>query len=274
MGKTKTAVISGSPDETKSGKEKYKEKKKQKKEKDDKVRVPGLGGGERVVAVGAELPEEGSEPSKEKGKEKKEEALQRRKGQEGRGKNYKTARKKIDKSKRYSVKKAVDLIKDISFTKFDATIELHLVVKKDNFSKQAELPHSTGKQKKIEIANENTIKNLKKGKIDFDILLATKDMMPKLVPFAKDLGPKGLMPNPKNGTLIKDKKEADKFKGNALTLKTERKAPLIHTHVGKVKQDKKELIENIEAVLDTVGKRQIERAFLTATMTPSVRLKV
>ncbi len=137
---------------------------------------------------------------------------------------------------------------------------------------QLELPHQAGKIRKIEVADKKTIENLKKGKINFDVLLATADIMPKLVPFAKMLGPKGLMPNPKNGTLIKDIKEAKKFSANKLTLKTEKKAPLIHTVVGKVSQKDKEVSENAKALLKAFGKKQVTKACLTSTMGPSIRV--
>ena len=99
-------------------------------------------------------------------------------------------------------------------------------------------------------------------------------MMPKLVKYAKILGPKGLMPNPKTGTLIKNIKEAEKFSANTITLKTEKTAPLIHTPVGKVSSKEKNLSENIDAILNGIGKRQIIKAYLTSTMGPSVKIKV
>jgi len=151
---------------------------------------------------------------------------------------------------------------------------MHLVIKKSGLSVNVDLPHSQGKKKKIEIADQNTLKKLKDGKIDFDVLLATPEIMPRLVPYAKILGPRGLMPNPKNGTLIKDKKQAEKFSENSLTLKTERKAPVIHTVVGKVGQKQSELVANTKAVLKAVGPKQISRAYLTSTMSPSVKIEV
>lgn len=263
MGKTKTVVISGLPDETEDKTKKKKQPKGQKKEKG--VRVPGLKGGERVVAVTAEP----VKIEKETEEEKKE---RKRKLPKVRGKKYKAAKAKIDKTKLYPLAKAVELVKETSYSSFEGTIELHLVTKKVGISKNIELPHSSGKKKKIEIANNSTIKKLEKGKIDFDILLATPEMMPKLVPFAKILGPKGLMPNPKTGTLIKNAQEAKKFSTSSITIKTEKKAPLIHTVVGKVNQKDKEIIENIEAILSAIGKRQIHKAYLTSTMGPSVKI--
>ena len=245
MGKTRTAVISGAPDEKASGKTRYEEKRKKLKERLEKeakkkkqVTKVGLKGGERIKVVAAEpLPEK---PKKEEEKEAK--LIQKPKV---RGKKYKDARSKVDKTKLYPIADAVKLAKETSYSSFDGSVDLHLVIKKEGQSYQVKLPHSCGKKKKIELADEKTIENLEKGKINFDVLLATPEMMPKLVPFAKILGPKGFMPNPKNGTLIKDKSEAKKFSGNTVTLKTERKAPLIHTTVGKVSQKDKEIIRRI-----------------------------
>jgi large subunit ribosomal protein L1 len=260
MGKTKTVTISG-----KTSKKDTKEKKEKKTEEKKKVRVPGLGGGERVQAVDAG-------PIIKKSQEVKEKDTKKKKEPKKRSKNWKKASKKVDKNKSYKIKDAVKIIKEISYTKFDSTVELHLTVKSNKLIQNIELPHSPGKEKQVEIADENTIKKLKKGDIDFDILLATPDMMKKLVPYAKILGPKGLMPNPKNGTLIKKKKEADKFKGNSIQIKTEKKQPVIHTTVGKVSHKAKDIEENIETIIESLTRRQIEKAYLTATMSPSVKI--
>jgi large subunit ribosomal protein L1 len=99
--------------------------------------------------------------------------------------------------------------------------------------------------------------------------------MPKLVPFARLLGPKGLMPNPKNGTLVADIKKAKSFSTGAVTLKTEKEAPLIHTVIGKNSQKDEEIIENAEAVLKALGgSKQIVKAYMKSTMSPSIRLQI
>ncbi len=98
--------------------------------------------------------------------------------------------------------------------------------------------------------------------------------MPKLVKFAKMLGPKGLMPNPKNGTLIKTAAEAKKFSGNSKTIKTEKEAPLIHTSFGKLSQKDKELIENANAILTSINAKQIVRAYVKSTMSPSLKISI
>lgn len=264
MGKTRTAVVSPDP-KPKTKTEKRKAKKHKKSAREERgIRVPGLKGGERVVAVEVEPTEEEIEEEK---KEKK-----RLKAPKQRGKKYQAAQAKIDKTKLYPLPAGVKLVKETSYSAFDGTVELHLVIKKTGFSTNVTLPHPTGKKKKIEVANKATIEKLEKGKVDFDVLLATPEIMPRLVPFAKILGPKGLMPNPKNGTLIKKAADAKKFSGNRITLKTERKAPLIHTIVGKVSQNEKEIIENTQAIFSAIGERQIQKAYLTSSMGPSVKI--
>lgn len=271
MGKTKTAFVSDlNITDQKSSEEKYKEKKAHReaqKKDQEKVHLSGLKGGQRVKIVSAELPvQEKNTETEIKAKKSKSKS---------RSKKYLAAKAKLKPGESYKIPKAVKLIKEISYSKFAGTMELHLVTKKTGINLQLNLPHSSGKTKKIEVANEDTLKKLKEGKIDFDLLLATPDMMPKLIPFARILGPKGLMPNPKNGTIIKSAKDAEKFSGNTLTLKTEKEAPLIHTSVGKVSQPDKELIENIEAVIKVLQKdKQVVRAFLKATMSPAVKLQL
>ena len=191
-----------------------------------------------------------------------------------RGSKHKQAVAKVDKSRLYQLSDAVQLVKDTSYSKFDGTVELHLTVKKEGISAKVALPHSTGSSKKIEVADEATIEKLKTGKIDFDVLLATPEMMPKLVPFARILGPKGMMPNPKNGTLIKSVEDAKKYSSDTLIIKTERKSPLMHVSVGKVSQKAQELTENVDSVLKAIGARQIVKASLCATMGPSVKIEI
>jgi large subunit ribosomal protein L1 len=192
-----------------------------------------------------------------------------------RGKKYVEAKNKVAVGKAYSITDAIKLIKDTSYSKFTGTFELHLVVKKVGTSIQVALPHQAGKTKKIEVATDETVEKLKKGVVDFDILVATIDFMPKLVQFARILGPKGLMPNPKNGTLVADAKKASAFSASTVTIKTEKEAPLIHTVVGKVEQKDSEIEENIEAILKALGgSKQVVRAFVKSTMSPSVKLAI
>jgi large subunit ribosomal protein L1 len=270
MGKTKTVVIKGKSEEL-SGEEKYKLKQIKKKEAEDKekqaVSGVGLKGGERIKVIGGDLPPVKEEETVEEKLSSKKRKLRKR------SKKYLDSKAKID-NKLYKIDDAVKLVKETSYAKFDASVELHLIVKKENISINLELPHFAGKTKKVEVADENTLKNLEKGKVYFDILLATPEMMPKLVPFAKILGPKGLMPNPKTGTLIKTEKDAAKFSQSKITIKTEKKNPVIHTVVGKVSQNEADLVENSQTVIDSVTTKQIIKAYLTSTMGPSIKLKV
>jgi len=262
MGKMKTKFVG--EDETKN------------KKKQEKVHISGLKGGERVKVVEASPTEES--PIFEEGKEgtesvKRSERIKQ--VEKVRGKKYIEAKAKFDHEKLYKNSEAIKFAKESSYSKFPGTLELHLITKKVGTSVSVALPHQAGKQKKVEIANDETIAKLKEGKIDFDVLVATPDIMPKLVPFARLLGPKGLMPNPKNGTLINDPKKVKSFSTAIVTLKTEREAPLVHTVIGKTTQADNELTENLEAILKAFGgAKQIEKAFIKATMGPSVKIKL
>lgn len=269
MGKTKTAVISGAADADLSGAEKYKIKQQKKAEEEaKKAKVSGVGmkGGERVNAV------EGTEVKVYEGKADEALSPQAKRGKRVRGKKHSGAVSRVDKSKVYDLDEAINLVKETSYSSFDGTVELHMVTTKDGISEQVELPFSAGKSKKVQLADAKTIEQLKEGKVEFDVLLATPEMMSKLVPFAKILGPKGLMPNPKNGTLLKDKADAKNFSQNQVTVKTERKAPLIHVAVGKVSQKESEIKANIEAVVKVIGKKKIKKASITSTMGPGVKV--
>lgn len=272
MGKTKTVVLEGMPEERISGKEAYELRKKKKEEKAKKQQVKGLGlkGGERIKVVEAEpIPIVEPSPSKIS-----EVPLSKVKRKKVRGKRYLSSRKKINKNKLYPIKEAIKLVKQASYCKFEETMEMHLVVKKTGILEKVSLPHPAGKQKRIEVASDKTIEKLKNGKIDFDILLATPEMMPKLIPFAKILGPKGLMPNPKNSTIIKSPEDAKKFSANSIVVKTEKDQPVIHTVVGKVNQEDSKLEENINAILSVLNRKQILKAYLKSTMSPSVKLLI
>ena len=260
----KTAVVS-------DNNEKNKEKSTQAhKGEAEKVHLSGLKGGQRVKMVDA-TPLEETAVNEETTTRKADKKI----AEKVRSKKYVESKGKIEVGKSYATDSAIKLVKESSYSKFDGTIELHLVMKKLGASTQITLPYAAGKTKKVEVANDETIEKLKTGKIDFDILVATPDMMPKLVPFAKLLGPRGMMPNPKNGTLIPDAAKAKSFSAATLTLKTEKEAPLIHTVLGKVSQKDEEIIANLEAILKAFGgSKQIVRGFIKSTMSPSVRLQI
>jgi len=263
MGKTKTVFVGGITEEKPSGKEKYEERKKKKEEKKKKVEGLGLKGGERIKVVGGEITEI---------EEKVQEKPKKEKRQKVRGKKYLQKKALIDRKRFFSIKEAIKLAKETSFSKFDGKLEAHIKVKKTGLNLSVDLPYPTGKESKIEIADDKTIEKIKHGKIDFDILLATPEFMPKLLPYAKILGPKGLMPNPKSGTLIKDPNRIEKFSGRNIVLKTERDQPLIHTVFGTTKQKDEELLANFKKIIDAIDKKKVVKVFVKATMGPSVKV--
>lgn len=223
-------------------------------------------------------PVEGEKAPKEKGaKEKaKEKAAKKAEGAAKKSKTGKKAleaRKKVDNMKKYSVADAVALVKTLTYVKFDETVELHMNMKEAGAKGEVTLPHGTGKELNVAIADEKLLKDIEAGTFNFDILITTPAFMPKLVPYARTLGPKGLMPNPKNGT-VSDKPEeaAKKFKGGNVRFKAEPKAPLIHQAVGKMSLTEAQLVENIEALLEAVQKKNIMSAYVSGTMTPSIQL--
>jgi len=196
------------------------------------------------------------------------------KPQKTRGARWQQAAKLVDKNKLYSLAEAIELLKKVSISKFNGSVDVHLVVKKVGLKGEVEFPHSTGKQQKIRIADEALLKDLEKGKIDFTLLLAPPQMMPKLAKYAKILGPRGLMPNPKAGTITDKPQELAKKLAGKTSWKTEPKAPLIHLSIGKVDSPPKELEENFRALIEAVGQRNIKKAVLAPTMGPGIKINL
>ena len=128
------------------------------------------------------IPVKETKPVKEKSKEpkdsKKTKTIKRVK--HDRSKRYLTAKKLVDKTKSYSISEAIKLLKKVSTTKFDASVELHCNLSVDKLSGELNLPHGTGKKQKVEIASDKTLGKLKTGKIDFDVLVSEPKFMPKL----------------------------------------------------------------------------------------------
>ncbi|MFA5025728.1 MAG: hypothetical protein WC503_04445 [Candidatus Shapirobacteria bacterium] len=192
-----------------------------------------------------------------------------------RGKKYKAVKKKIDVLKLYSLNNAVKLVKETSISKFDGKIEAHLTVMDIGNLGEISFPHLELGTKRIVVLNDTILAELKEGKVNFDILIATTTTMPKLLPFARILGPKGLMPNPKNGTLTDKPEEAVKKLSVAKTMiKTEKKAPVVHIIVGKVSQPEKELEANIAELIKVIKAPKIKKLALCATMGPCVKVVI
>lgn len=255
MGKFKVATI-GNAEEEQKQKEEARIKREEKKKREAAAK------GEKEVEEEVKVEEAPKEEKKSVSK-----------AAHVRGKKYVQSRGKVNKDKVYKLKEAVEILKAIKFAQFDETVELHLNLKEENIKGEAQLPHGTGKTVKAVIATDEVIAEIEKGQVNFDILLATPAMMPKLVKFARVLGPKGLMPNPKNGTVTPKPEEAlKKFAGGGIRFKSEPKFPLLHQAVGKSSFEDKALAENITALIKAVGKDKIMEAYISMTMSPSVKL--
>lgn len=196
---------------------------------------------------------------------------------------YTTVAQLVDKNKLYNLDQALELLPKLKRAKFDETVELHINTVDKGISGNMTLPHGTGKQTKVAIANfsenpkqvEDLVKNIEAGKIEFDILIATPETMPKLAKVARVLGPRGLMPNPKNGTVSKNPEEiAKKYQGGQVNFKTEAKFPLLHLSVGKVSFGEKKLADNIKSAVVAVQMKNIKTVSLKSTMSPAVRLDI
>lgn len=244
-----------------------------KKATEGKKKVAKAGKGERFADMS-----EGAVVIDEAAIEKGLEAPQKaKKAQEPkvRGKQYKAAKKLIDKTKTYSPKEALELVKKTSFGKFSGSVEAHLNVLEKGLSGEVALPHFSGKSRRVAVFSNELADEIKAGKINFDVLLASPADMPKILPLAKILGPKGLMPNPKNGTLVPDPQKAlANFSGNSLHFQTEKDFPIIHTVIGKVNQPTEELLENFEALVKAVNPKNIKKATIKSTMSPGIKVSL
>lgn len=191
------------------------------------------------------------------------------------GKAITTARSQVDRSKNYSIEEAVALVKKTNITSFNATVTLHLNLTSKDAPTRVELtfPYAAGASKKVAIVSDELLAKLDKGVIDFDILVTSPAFMPKLAKYAKLLGPKGLMPNPKAGTVTPNPEaKAKEFEGGKTQIKAEPKYPLMHATVGKTSQPEAELVANIRAMIEAVKPKFIVKATLAATMSPGIKL--
>lgn len=194
------------------------------------------------------------------------------------GKRLKAAKESLEKGKLYTLKEAVALSKQNAKAKFDETIELHVRLGIDTKKSDQQvrtmvvLPHGTGKTKKVAVlakgehaqtaqkagadivGGEDLVEDIVKGKMDFDVLVATPDTMKDLAKAAKILGPRGLMPNPKAGTVTFDIATAVKeLKAGRIEFKADTYG-IVHVPVGKASFDEGKLFDNAKAVLETINK--------------------
>ncbi len=189
-----------------------------------------------------------------------------------RSKKYKAVRSKVDRTKTYDPFSAIELVKKLSYTQFPGTISTHLTTKEQGLTQEITFPHSTGQERNIEIASDKTLEKIEAGDIDFDVLLAAPAMMSKLTKYAPILGPRGLMPNPKNGTLTpKPEQRKKELESGKRMLKTERKAPLIHVSIGKTDMETKKLVENLQTLIEAF-QNKLTKLTISATMSPGVKV--
>lgn len=191
-----------------------------------------------------------------------------------RSQRYVAVRAQVDKTKKYPTLAAVELVKKLSFTKFDGTITAHVVAREVGVSSALTLPHATGKTVRVAIASDEVLAQIAAGTIDFDVLIAHPSFMPKLAKFAPVLGPKGLMPNPKNGTLTPNPEAAQKkLAAGTMTIKTEKKAPLLHVRIGKNSMETSQLVENIQALQKALKGKMLSMV-IASTMSPGVKVEI
>ncbi len=222
-----------------------------------------------------------------------------------RGKNYKSLVEKIEKGKLYSKEEAVKLVKEISNTKFDATVEvamnLNLDVKKADQQLRGalQLPKGTGKEVKVLVIAKGDFakaaqeagadyvgdidmlqKIEKENWFDFDVMIATPDMMPILGKYGKLLGPKGLMPNPKTGTVTTNvAKAVTDSKAGRVEYRTDSYGN-IHGLIGKASFSEEDLLANLNAFVgmiikskpSTVKGTYVKSIAISSTMSPSIKL--
>ena len=190
-----------------------------------------------------------------------------------RGKKYQASKKKINKDKKYSISEALKTLKSIKYTKFDESVEIHMNVEEKGLNGEVEFPNPIGKSERVLIVNDELLGKIEKGIIEFDVLISHPSFMPKLAKYAKVLGPKGLMPNPKTGTISTNPESVvKKYNKGTLRWKTESKFPLIHQMIGKISFDEKQLVENIKVFIDSVQKNKIQKMFIKTTMSPSIEI--
>ena len=222
-------------------------------------------------------------------------------------KNRKNLIEKIDLKKSYDPIEAIKILKENSYVKFNESLEIAINLKIDaektdqNIRGVINLPKGTGKKIKIAVmtkgdsateakesgadivGDDDLVKEISSGKIDFDLLIASPDMMPSIGKVGKILGPKGLMPNPKLGTVTNDiKKAVAEAKAGQVEIRNDKDGN-IGVSIGKKSFSDENLIKNYKAVIDTLEKEKsnlnvkgdlIKQVFITSTMGVSYKLKL
>lgn len=224
---------------------------------------------------------------------------------ERRGRKYQEVAKLVEKGKVYGLKEALELAIKTSPVKFDASVEVHAKLGVDprqadqNIRTTMVLPNGNGKTVRVAVfapldvcksaksagadiaEDEEFLKQLEKGVIDFDVLISTPQYMPKLGKFARLLGPKGLMPNPKAGTVTMDVEKAVKeAKAGKVEYRVDKQA-IVHIGIGKVSFGADKLLANAEAFFDSLKSQKpaslkgsyVKSVFVTTTMGPGIEIE-
>lgn len=221
---------------------------------------------------------------------------------ERRGKNYRKVNEKVEKGKAYNLEDAIKLAIGTSPVKFDATLEMHFRLGVDprqadqNIRATVTLPAGTGKDIRVAVfapldlakaakaagadiaEDEEFTKRLDKEQLDFDVLISTPQYMPKLGKYARLLGPKGLMPNPKAGTVTTDIEKAVKeAKAGKIEYRVDKQA-IVHVGLGKVSFGTEKLMENVNAFIESLKSQKpasikgqyVKSVYVSTTMGPSI----
>lgn len=223
-------------------------------------------------------------------------------------KNLKKAYEQFDQTKEYSLVEAMEIIKKTSFVKFDASVDLALNLNLDTRKADQQLrgsvllPNGTGKNVRVLVASDDSEQQklsksagadivvgssdledvLKKGDFQFDVMVAEPKMMVVLGKYGKVLGPKGLMPNPKTGTVTQEPAKAvEELKKGKANYRAD-KSGIVHSLIGKVSMDVNKLVENADTLIQLIKKLKpssvkgtyLKKMYVSSTMGPSIRIKV
>lgn len=243
------------------------------------------GESQQVLETPQQVEEKAPSPKQKKSKKQKHHL----------GANYKKAKELIE-NKLYSTKEALELLPKTSFVKFDPAVEIHFGVSEKNIRGTVNFPHTKDQKKKEKMylvftdkkfpsenknvlwATEKTVEELESGRLkpakDFDVVVATPNFMPALAKVAKILGPRGMMPNPKNGTVTENIQKflEDSSSSVSSEYKTDPSTPVVHIKIGKLSQKPEELAENLKALTASIGSSKIKKAWLTTTMGPAIKI--
>lgn len=206
----------------------------------------------------------------------------------------------------YTIEEAIKKVKENDKAKFDSSIEVHINLGIDykkpeqSIRTTATLPHGTGKEKKVAVfaskkidsadleLKESDIEKIEKGSIkpgnDFDVLVVEPQFMPKIARLGKILGPQGVMPNPKTGTVTTDVETAvEQIKKGRMEIRNEVNAPILHTIIGKKSFEDKQIVENFNELLATLRQTRpqkvkpqgyIGKVYLSASMSPAYQVQI